>query len=104
MYDKVEKEFDEYVEGIKKLSLDEVINKSYETAFKKELTFLFLPEMELLSTKDTKLLLKEDKILNQLYNEWLDSDLNYNELIRMCIDEYVFSKNVEQNRNNVRER
>lgn len=104
LYDKVAKEFDEYVEKVKKLSLDEIINKSYETAMKKELTFLFLPEVELMSIKDTKLLLKEDKILEQLYDEWLGCDLNFNDLIRMCVDEYAFSKNVERNRNNARER
>ena len=101
LYKKVENEFNEYIKKLKKLPLDKIINKSYETAIKEEFKSLCYHEFNILSDNDVKYLLKKEQPLQTLYDCWLDSNANINELLSTVIEHELSNlKQIENNRKN----
>lgn len=81
LYDKLVKENETYKEDLLKLSTKEVIGKSYETAIKEELVYMFYPESNMFDIKEIKALKSENNSLETLYQGWMDCDLNLNQLL-----------------------
>ena len=67
----------------------EIIDKSYETTMKEELMCLFYPESQRYDLDEIKALKNEKNSLETLYQGWMDSDLNINQLLEDNTDEIV---------------
>ncbi|MDO5557500.1 MAG: DUF3848 domain-containing protein [Clostridia bacterium] len=84
---KIEKEYKEFLDELIKERPEVIIERSYEKVSKEELKDL-LYGMEF-SNVEAKALLKESNILESLYDSWIESDLNYNELLEEVVIEEV---------------
>lgn len=103
LYEKITTEFENYIKDLKTKDKDFIINKSYETAIKEEMTYLFYPNSQYFSDEEIKALNKSSSPLNDLYSEWLDNDFSICEEIRESLDIYLYDlsskireKNVER--------
>lgn len=82
-------EYKEYLSELKELSIDEVIEKSYETAMKQQFLSL-LGEEHSIERNEVKALLESDNTLDELYEQW-DHDINdFGEVIN---DSFIYSLN-----------
>lgn len=82
-------EYKEYISELKELSIDEVIEKSYETAMKQQFLSL-LGEENSIERNEVKALLESDNTLDDLYEQW-DHDINdFGEVIN---DSFIYSLN-----------
>ena len=89
LYSKLESEFDSYKKELETLTSKEIIDKSYETTMKEELMCLFYPESQRYDLDEIKALKNEKNSLETLYQGWMDSDLNINQLLEDNTDEIV---------------
>ena len=67
--------------GTRSSYAQEIIDKSYETAIKEEVIFLFYPESKQFDIDEIKALKNERNSLETLYQGWMDCDMNICELI-----------------------
>lgn len=89
---KLNEEYKEYISELEKLSVEEVIEKSYETTMKKQFLKL-LGEEHSIERNEVKALLESDNTLDELYEQW-DHDINnFDEVIEdnfiCCFNEIV---------------
>jgi hypothetical protein len=84
LYDKLAAEYDTYVDALTAKSKDEILTNAYEKAWKEEILAAF--EMSHYSGSECAVLMKVDNLLDALYREWLDTDSDYLEHLRDCID------------------
>lgn len=98
LYSKMEKELNEYKDELRNKTPDEVIKNAYELAIKEEMICSFYPESLTYDIKDIKLLNKKSHPLQELFNEWMDSDININELLDDTIYEYFSLLKDEQSK------
>jgi hypothetical protein len=78
-------ELKDYKESIIKLSNKEILDKSYETATKEELPFRF--EVMDFDKEELQALDKYDgNLLGAFYDEWLDVDVQLNEVLEPAIE------------------
>ena len=89
LYSKLESEFESYKKELETLTSKEIIDKSYETTMKEELMCLFYPESQRYDLDEIKALKNEKNSLETLYQGWMDSDLNINQLLEDNTDEIV---------------
>ena len=82
LYQKMGKEFNLYIEELKKLPPEKIILSSYEKIMKEEMMLSFYPDNEMY---DIKALNKFDKPLDKLYSDWMDSDISFNNVIEDSI-------------------
>ena len=82
LYSKLESEFDSYKKELETLT-------SKETTMKEELMCLFYPESQRYDLDEIKALKNEKNSLETLYQGWMDSDLNINQLLEDNTDEIV---------------
>ncbi len=80
LYSKLNKEFDQFIEKLEKLSPKEIISRSYEKVFKEDIVMCF--EEGFVEEEDVEKLLEKENLLDFLYNEYLDSDVSYMEMLR----------------------
>lgn len=86
---KLNEEYKEYISELEKLSVEEVIEKSYETAMKQHFLSL-LGEEHSIERNEVKALLESDNTLDELYEQW-DHDINdFGEVIN---DSFIYSLN-----------
>lgn len=86
---KINEEYKEYISELRKLSIDEVIDKSYETTIKKEFLSL-LGEENNIDRNELRALLNADNSLDELYEQW-DHDINdFGEVLN---DSFIYSLN-----------
>lgn len=85
LYEKVKKEYDAFVESLEKLSPKDIIDASYEKAFKEDIVLSF--ENISLEQIDAKALFKKKKPLDFVYQEWLKNDCSYMDMLRDTIDD-----------------
>lgn len=84
---KIQKEYDEFIERLKLLSPEQIIERSYEKVFKEEL--MTTVQYKELSKSEINALLKMDYPLDSLYQEWLKNDLSYIPLIEDTVDDHM---------------
>lgn len=89
LYSKLESEFNSYKKELETLTSKEIIDKSYETTMKEELMCLFYPESQRYDLDEIKALKNEKNSLETLYQGWMDSDLNINQLLEDNTDEII---------------
>lgn len=85
--EKLQKEYDDFIERLKSLPPEQIIRCSYETVFKEE--FMTTVQYKDLSKQEIKALLKMDYPLDSLYQEWLKNDLSYIPLIEDTVDDHI---------------
>lgn len=96
LYDKLEKEYNNFIEEIKTLPPEKIIDKSYEKVMKEETLSMFIPESEMFDMEEIKALNKEKDPLEYLYQGWMDSDLNLNQLYEDNVRDSLYDLVEEQ--------
>ena len=85
---RLNEEFKEYSEGILGLSEKQIFDKSYETATKEEMPYRF--EVMDFDKEELEALDKYDgNLLGAFYDEWLDVDIQLNEVLEPAIERTV---------------
>lgn len=84
---KIVNEYNDFIRELYKLSPEEIVDKSYEKVAKEEIVYIV--EENDYSDEKYKLMLNEEDLLDGLYNEWLTSDGNFNELLGYSIERFV---------------
>jgi len=87
VYDVLKAEYDGFIEKLKTFPADKIIEHSYEKVFKEEIVLLMECDSIELSPKQAKALLAEKQPLDHLYNEWLQDDSSYCDMLRDCVSE-----------------
>ena len=85
--EKLQKEYDDFIERLKSLPPEQIIESSYEKVFKEE--FMTTVQYKDLSKQEIKVLLKMDYPLDSLYREWLKNDLSYIPLVEDTVDDHT---------------
>ena len=105
LYQKASKEQDAFIEHLKTLPPEQIIDRSYEKAMRDDILMTFENDYmsEYLSEKQVKELLKLDCPLAACYAEWLDTDVSHMDILRDTIDGYakrLVEEKEEQKQNN----
>ena len=82
---KVQSEYDEFIENLKKLPSEKVINFSYEKVIKEDLVTSI--ESTNLDEIQAKSLYRLKYPLDYCYREWLDNDLSHMEMLEDTIND-----------------
>lgn len=82
LYDKMQGEYNDFIEDLKKKTPDEIIGFSYEKVFKEDILMCFEYAEATLTANEANALLKQKKPLEFLYNAWLDYDCSYMDMLR----------------------
>ena len=100
---KLEREFNHFKRGLKKLPKNKIINKAYEITAKEEIKDTLI-NMEL-HDAEKEMLFYQDDILNEFYHDWLDCDVPLGDSMQYCIEEsiatltkYMGKKNISKER------
>ena len=100
---KLEREFNHFKRGLKKLPKNKIIDKAYEITAKEEIKDTLI-NMEL-HDAEKEMLFYQDNILNEFYHDWLDCDVPLGESMQYCIEEsiatltkYMGKKNISKER------
>ena len=91
LYQKASKEQDAFIEHLKTLTPEQIIDRSYEKAMRDDILMIFENDYmsEYLSDKQVKELLKLDYPLSACYEEWMDTDYSHMEMLRDTIDTFA---------------
>ena len=89
LYEKLEQELTSYKQELSTLTTKEIIDKSYETTVKEEVIYLFYPESKQFEIDELKALKNEKNSLGTLYQGWMDSDLNINQILEDSVRDTV---------------
>ena len=85
--DKIDKEYEEFIEELKQCPKEVILERAYEKVSKEEMVYRIQDKDYTVS--DLKALLKTDGILQECYDEWLKSDGNFNEVLEYAVDERI---------------
>lgn len=89
LYEKVQAEYDAFIEELKTKPAEEVIEKAYEKVFKEE--FVCICEFANFDRKEAKALYLEKYPLDRMYQDWLKSDASYMDMLRDSVDDSLKS-------------
>lgn len=89
LYEKITKEYENYVNDLKTKDVDYIIDRSYETAIKEEMIYCFDPNSRYFSDEEIRILNKSSSPLNDLYKDWINNDLSIGDEIRESVNEYL---------------
>jgi len=100
LYEKVQSEYDSFVDELKTKPVEEVIEKAYEKVIKEEMTCIC--EFANYEQKEAKALYLEKYPLDRMYQDWLKSDVSYMDMLRDSVDDSAKTALMER-RENARE-
>lgn len=86
LYEKMNKEQEDFVENLKHLPPDKIIESAYEKVMRDDILMLF--EEDFLDTNQIKELLKLKHPLAACYNEWLENDYSHMDMLRDTIEDF----------------
>lgn len=86
LYEKMHAEQKQFLEELRAGSVEDVISKAYEIAFRNNVLFLFENETAL-ALKELEILLEMEHPLAELYAEWLSTDTNEMQNLQDCIQD-----------------
>ena len=80
LYEKMQQEYNSFIEELKQMSPEQVIEHAYEKVFKEEI----LTECDVtdLEPQQAKALYLEKYPLDRVYRDWLDNDCSYMDMIK----------------------
>ena len=98
LYEKMQKEISDFKAELRTKTPDEIINSAYEIALKDEMICNFYPGCLVFDIEDIKRLNKCKYPMQELYDDWMDSDTNINSLLEDNIDEFFLELKEEQDK------
>lgn len=81
LYSKLGKEYNSFIENLKKIPPEKIIDKAYEKVMKEELYAIFYPEGRKYDIDQIKVLNKVKEPLQVLYDGWMDCDFGINQVL-----------------------
>lgn len=87
LYNKLSAEYDAFIEGLKSLPPDKIIQSAYEKVFKEDILMCF--EGDAFYDTDIAILLTLDAPLEAMYQHWLNTDVTYMEDLRETISYFA---------------
>ena len=84
LYEKVQAEYDAFIEELKAKPAGEIIEKAYEKVFKEEMVCIC--EFANFEQKEAKAMYLEKYPLDRMYHDWLKSDVSYMDMLRESVD------------------
>lgn len=99
LYEKLQAEYNAYIESLKQMTPEQVIENAYQKVFKEDLIIAF--ESVNLEPLEAKALYLEKYPLDKLYQDWLDSDASYMDMLRDCVSDTAkdLAKELKKKRN-----
>lgn len=100
---KLEREFNHFKKGLKKLPKNKILEKTYELVCKEEIK----EELKYMELHDAEkeIIFMQDDVLNEFYHDWLDEDTTLGESMQNSISEsiatltrYIGKKNSQRER------
>lgn len=85
LYEKMQAEYSTFIEGLKQLPPEEIIERSYEKVIKEELVACCADSNR--SQVEAKALYRLKKPLDEMYQQWLSNDYSYMDLLHDTIDD-----------------
>ena len=99
LYVKLQRELQQYEEELKKLPVEEIIKKSYETTCKEEFAEMFNTEYKY-DNREIIALLNIENTLEYLYQDWFKSDGGIHKELEYSIEYSIEKAMSEQFKNN----
>lgn len=104
LYNKIQNEYNNFIENLKQQTPIVILDKAYEKVMKEETVYMFYPDLNKFTIEQIKALNKTKAPLDELYQGWMRSDVNLNELyedniidtIDMLAEEQIQSKKEKQ--------
>ena len=93
LYEKMSNEQNDFIENLKHLPPEKIIQSAYEKVMRDDILMLF--EDDFLDDKQIKALLRLERPLSACYDEWLKNDCSYMDMLRDTVDD--FSENLARN-------
>lgn len=94
LYNKLRKEYLEYIENIKQMPIEQVISNSYSIAIRQEFVDMFYGT-ENYNKYELKVLLEKDNTLDFLYEDWVDAEGGIHNVLEENLSEALFSGNIK---------
>ena len=85
LYEKVRVEYERFIEALKKMTPEQVIEKAYEKVIKEDMVTEI--QQRNLEPDEAKALCSEDHPLDLMYQEWLDTDVSEMQMLKDSIDD-----------------
>lgn len=85
LYEKVQVEYDAFIEELKRMTPEQIIEKSYEKVTKENMVTII--QEENLTPAKAKALCREKYPLDRMYQEWLDTDVSEMQMLKDSIDD-----------------
>ena len=85
LYEKVQAEYDAFIEELKRMTPEQVIDRAYEKVTKENMVTI-IQEKEL-TPSEAKALYREKYPLDRMYQEWLDTDVSEMQMFKDSIDD-----------------
>lgn len=85
LYEKMQAEYDAFIEELKTQPADQIIEKSYEKVIKEDMVSIC--ESADFDRKEAKALYLEKYPLDRMYQDWLENDMSYMDTLRDTIDD-----------------
>ena len=101
LYEKVQAEYDAFIEELKQMTPEQVIDRAYEKVTKEKMVMVI--QENNLEPYEAKALCREKYPLDRMYQEWLDTDVSYMDLLKDSIDDTA-KKAVKATKEKQRER
>jgi len=89
LYEKMSAEYDSFIERLKQMPPEQIIEHSYEKVMKEDLLSCF--EFTDRSQSEAKAMYLQKNPLDALYEAWLKTDASYMDMLRDSADECVKS-------------
>ena len=99
--EKISKELKDFKENLMQCEPKTIMDRAYELVTKEEMTYK-ITEKDY-SISELKTLLGTDGILDECYDEWLDSDSNFNEVLEYAVNSRIESILEENNKGRIEE-
>lgn len=87
--EKLDKEYQNFLEEIRRGSKDKILSSSYELTIKEEIRLL-IKSMDL-HPKEVNLMLNIENILHEFYIDWLDIDIDLGEVLSYSVNDSIAS-------------
>ncbi len=85
LYEKVQSEYDAFIEELKRMTPEQVIDRAYEKVTKENMVTIIREEN--LTPAEAKALNREKYPLDRMYQEWLDTDVSEMQMLKDSIDD-----------------
>ena len=85
LYEKVQAEYDAFIEELKRMTPEQVIDRAYEKVTKENMVTIIREEN--LTPAEAKALNREKYPLDRMYQEWLDTDVSEMQMLKDSIDD-----------------